>query len=371
VIEFREARPDELDGWDDLTVRPKGGHLYQSRGWGEYRERARWQTRYLIGSDGSAVLVLLKPWPFIDGASAYISRGPVPTADPATMAARLDGATRWLIDHGVDVIASDPQIRASTGYAAELAKIGYRPIEEIQPSRHRLSVSLGEGIDEEAALARVSKQTRQRIRKAEKDGLRIVRYDKAVPPNGDPGEGFSKPVRELDWSLEHFHTMLLSTAERKAFDILSRRRFLDWAFTSYDAGFSLHLEAIDPKGNPIAGLFLYRQGDRLSTFLSADLDTSRGDWPGAFHLLRWRAIQLAIREGRAEMDLDGADLAGVRREPGPNDRTYGLYQHKKSFGAEWVELTGAHERIIRPRRYLAGRVALRADRRLRPKKYQT
>ena len=368
MIEFREAQPDELDGWDELTVKPPGGHLYQSRPWAEYRERARWQPRFLIGSDGSAVLALLKPWPAIGGASAYISRGPVPTADPATMAARLDGATRWLIDHDVDVIASDPQVPASSGYAAELAKIGYRPIEEIQPSRHRLSVPLGEGIDEDTALARVSKQTRQRIRKAEKDGLRIVRYDKVVPFNGNPGEGFAKPVRELDWSLERFHTMLLSTAERKAFEILPRRRFLDWANASFDAGLGLHLEAIDPNGSPVAGLFIYRQGDRLSTFLSADLETSRSDWPGAFHLLRWRAIQLAIREGRAEMDLDGADLAGVRREPRPDDRTYGLYQHKKSFGAEWLELTGAHERVIRPRRYLTGRIAVAAERRLRPKR---
>jgi lipid II:glycine glycyltransferase (peptidoglycan interpeptide bridge formation enzyme) len=365
VIEFREARPDELDGWDELTVKPPGGHLYQSRPWAEYRERARWQPRFLVGSDGSAVLALLKPWPAIGGASAYISRGPVPTADPATMAARLDGATRWLIDHDVDVIASDPQVPASSGYAAELAKIGYLPIEEIQPSRHRLSVPLGEGIDEDTALARVSKQTRQRIRKAEKDGLRIVRYDKVVPFNGDPGEGFAKPVRELDWSLERFHTMLLSTAERKAFEILPRRRLLDWAYASYDAGLGLHLEAIDPRGRPVAGLFIYRQGDRLSTFLSADLETSRGDWPGAFHLLRWRAIQLAIREGCSEMDLGGVDVGPDHREPGEGDPMAGLYEHKKSFGARWVEMTGAHERVTKPLPYALGRVAARAARLLR------
>ena len=27
---------------------------------------------------------------------------------------------------------------------------------------------------------------------------------------------------------------------------------------------------------------------------------------------------------------------------------YGLYQHKRSFGGRWLELTGAHERVIRP-----------------------
>ena len=35
-----------------------------------------------------------------------------------------------------------------------------------------------------------------------------------------------------------------------------------------------------------------------------------GRIPGALHLLRWRAIQLAIREGCREMDLGGVDVAG-------------------------------------------------------------
>ena len=32
-------------------------------------------------------------------------------------------------------------------------------------------------------------------------------------------------------------------------------------------------------------------------------------------LLRWRAIQLAIREGCTEMDLGGVDIAPYHREP--------------------------------------------------------
>ena len=71
------------------------------------------------------------------------------------------------------------------------------------------------------------------------------------------------------------------------------------------------------------------------------------DAPGALHLLRWRAIQLAIREGRAEMDLGGVDVAGARGEPDEGEPMYGLYQHKRSFGGRWVELTGAHERVYR------------------------
>jgi hypothetical protein len=40
----------------------------------------------------------------------------------------------------------------------------------------------------------------------------------------------------------------------------------------------------------------------------------------------------------------------------------GLYEHKRSFGATWVEMTGAHERVMTPWRYAAGRLAARAAR---------
>jgi lipid II:glycine glycyltransferase (peptidoglycan interpeptide bridge formation enzyme) len=83
------------------------------------------------------------------------------------------------------------------------------------------------------------------------------------------------------------------------------------------------------------------------------------------HLLRWRAIQLAVREGCTEMDLGGVDVAGARREPVEGEPMYGLYQHKRSFGGTWVELTGAHERVADGRGYALGRAAMRVQRVLR------
>ena len=362
-IEFHEADSAELAEWDDRVVRPAGGHVLQSRAWAAYRERAGWQPRYLVGSDGSAVLALTKPWLLVGGSSAYVSRGPVPTAEADVLAARLDGATSWLTAHGVDVVAADPQVRADTGYARAVERVGFRPIEEIQPSRHRLSVPLPSGITEDDALANVTKQTRQRIKKAEGEGLEVVRYDTAAEDG--VGDGFVAAARAVDAALGEFYDLLIATAERRRFEVLSRRRFLDWTTTAHAAGQLLYLEARESgAAEPLAGLVIYRHGDRLSTFLSGDRDDARDRHPGAFHLLRWRSIQLAIREGRAEMDLDGADLAGARQEPKEGDPTWGLYQHKKSFGAEWVEQAAAHERVARPTRYAAGRVIAALGRRV-------
>jgi lipid II:glycine glycyltransferase (peptidoglycan interpeptide bridge formation enzyme) len=62
------------------------------------------------------------------------------------------------------------------------------------------------------------------------------------------------------------------------------------------------------------------------------------------------------------MDLGGVDVQGARRPPVEGEPMYGLYEHKRSFGASWVELSGAHERVVRPRRYAIGRALARASR---------
>ena len=59
------------------------------------------------------------------------------------------------------------------------------------------------------------------------------------------------------------------------------------------------------------------------------------------------------------MDLGGVDVPGARRRPREGEPAYGMLQFKESFGARWVELTGAHERVVRPLHYAAGRVASR------------
>jgi hypothetical protein len=62
------------------------------------------------------------------------------------------------------------------------------------------------------------------------------------------------------------------------------------------------------------------------------------------------------------MDLGGVDVAGARREPLEGEPLWGLYQHKRSFGGEWLELSGAHERVVDPGRYRVGRVLSKAAR---------
>jgi lipid II:glycine glycyltransferase (peptidoglycan interpeptide bridge formation enzyme) len=367
----RDRDPWPLDGpvrvegepppaWDEHTVDLPNGHVYQSLEWAAHRAAGGWLPRYVVIPGGPGVLALLRPWPQIGGFSAYLPRGPVPGGAPADDAARVIAIAGLLADEGVDVVATDAEVPADEAYSGPLRAAGFAQIEEIQPSRHRMSLPL-DGADEDAALEGISKSTRQRLRKAEEDGIVVIRHDARLT-GGGVGEGFAPPPEPTQIALDRFYDLLLETGERKHFSFGPRESFVAWWTSAHRAGHLVHLEARSSDGAPLAGLLLYRHGRRLTTVHSGDHESARTDHPGALHLLRWRAIQLAIREGRDEMDLGGVDVAGARHEPSEGDATYGLYQHKRSFGAHWVELAGAHEKVIRANHYRAGRIMARLAR---------
>ena len=347
---------DEAPGdWDARVVDRPGGHVYQSRAWAEHRLSSGWRPVFL-SSAASAVLALTRPWPILGGGSAYLPRGPVPGGDGAVTAATLTAAAGELAAHGLDVVAADPEVPATDeAFRSAIHRAGFRPIDEIQPSRHRVTLPLGEGTDEATAFGAISKSTRQRIRKAE-PSLRIVRFDARVAPDG-AGEGFVSAADDAAPALDRFYGLLRETGDRRGFGFGPRREFVGWWRRALRAGHLVYLEARAADADQVvAGLIMYRHGGRLSTVHSGDHASTRREHPGALHLLRWRAIQLAVREGCAEMDLGGVDVPGARREPREGEPMYGLYQHKLSFGGRWLELTGAHELVVRPRRYATGRV---------------
>ncbi|HKG57582.1 MAG TPA: hypothetical protein VKA85_10070, partial [Candidatus Limnocylindrales bacterium] len=160
--------PEAPPGWDEATVERHGGHVYQSTAWAEHRRSSGWQPLFV--SIGEArVLALSRSWPLVGGGSAYIPRGPAPTVPSDRLGEVLWATTRALAADGIDVVAADPEVPASDmTWASWLRRAGFHEIDEIQPSRHRLTLPLGEGATDETVLAGISKSTRQRIRKAER-----------------------------------------------------------------------------------------------------------------------------------------------------------------------------------------------------------
>jgi lipid II:glycine glycyltransferase (peptidoglycan interpeptide bridge formation enzyme) len=358
-MRFAEATTEQLLDWDQHTVDAPGGNVYQSRAWAEQRSRLGWRPRFLVAGDGFRLLSLERPWRLVAGAGAYLSKGPISGGEPAERTAeRLGAAADWLFSHGVDVLASDSEIPAETGYGRLIEARGFRLIEEVQPSRHRVALALSPGEPESTYLAGFAMSTRQRVRQGEKAGLRVLRWDGR--PDTDPGvgEGFEAPApgSTPGAAFDRFFDLLEATAARRHFGLGSRAAFIDWSCAGLTAGHVILLEVRTPDDELIGGATFYRHGGRLTYSHSGDRADLRRSYPGVIHFLLWRAIQLAVRQSMVEVDLAGVDVRGARRQPVAGEEMLGLYEFKRSFGATWIELTGNHERVARPWRYGLGRV---------------
>jgi lipid II:glycine glycyltransferase (peptidoglycan interpeptide bridge formation enzyme) len=364
----REAAAEELAAWDARTVEPPGGDVQQSRAWAAHRARTGWHPYLLVLDDGAAVLALGRRTRALGGGRLYLPKGPVAAgADAAHVAGRLRAVADWARDVGYDTIVADPEIPAATGFPEHLAAIAFRPVEEVGPSRHRVPRPIPPGADDEALLAPIAKKTRQRFLAAERRGVRVIRYDTTGAPEV-PGVEAPPSARLLDAAGESFawfHGLLAETGARRGFGIGSRTAALAWWRAALEAGHLVLLEARAPDGTQLGAAIFFRHGGRLTYAHSGDVVELRHEQPGTVHLLLWRALQLAAREGREELDLGGVDVRGARREPRPGEPMHGLLEFKRSFGGAWLELSGAHERVLRPGRHALAVGAGRAARAVR------
>jgi lipid II:glycine glycyltransferase (peptidoglycan interpeptide bridge formation enzyme) len=367
-VQAHLATPAELADWDARTVHSPHGHVYQSRAWSDYRAAHGWHTWHVAFDDGFRLLVLGRPGGTGAGA-AYASRGPLPERDAARSAARAVAAAEILEAQGVPALTVDGETPAASGLREALSAAGFHLTEEEQASRHRMDVYLGPddapNSDEKTIFASFGATTRNLIRQADRHGLKVRRLDAGggrIEDDGHSGmlDDF-EPVdlgdgETVDGMLRTFYEMLDATAKRRGFALASEDKFLDWSRRGIGAGYTVYLQAEHPEDGPVAGASFYRHGHRLTYSLAGDRAELRRKYPGAVRLLLWRGIQIALDERRTVVDLGGIDTEGARDKPDKGDPTYGMYQFKESFGARWVEMTGAHKKTMRPMASLAGRV---------------
>lgn len=326
VVGADESAPAD---WDELCVAAPRGHVLQSRAWAEHRAAQGWQPLFVRFADSRAALVLTRRQPPLPGFAAYAPRGPISAGDePLAVAARAIALADWLAGRGARVLAVDPELDADVAYAAALQRRGFHEIDEIQAARHRMIVALPQGATEADLLARMAKSARQRIRAAEGAGTSV-----------DDSAG-----TEL---LPELMRMLGQAAEAKHFGVGQAGALMRWWERALAAGHA-RLLAARHDAAVIGGLLVYDHGGRFSTAYSADDRASRERLPGTMHLLRWRLLQLALARGDPFTDLGGVDVPGARREPLPDEPTYGLYQHKRSLGAVFTPSAAAHEVVLRP-----------------------
>lgn len=327
VAHASDTAPED---WDELTVKAPGGHVMQGTAWAAYRRSHGARPRYVTFDDGRAALVILRSSPLLPGATASVRRGPVHAGDgPERLAARAAALAAYLRTQGVRDLFLDPEFDADARYDAAMDGHGFRTTAEFQPSIHVMRLKLSAGATEASVLASFTKSTRQRIRAAEKAGI-TVREDT---------EG-----RLID----AFGQLLVERAKDLGIDMRPETGYLSAWRHLVEAGHARLLVA-EHERVLLGGLLLYVQGGMLSTAYSADRASLRHRYPGTMHLVRWRAIQDALAMGAPAIELGGVDLPGYREPPQRDEPNHGLYEHKSSFGAEWIVRTPARRIVLRPR----------------------
>jgi hypothetical protein len=159
--------------------------------------------------------------------------------------------------------------------------------------------------------------------------------------------------------LDEFAGLLQERAEVVGMQLQQRTDYLRGWRALMRAGLARLLVA-EHDGELVGGLLLFRQGGIHATAYSADKASRRRDLPGTMHLVRATAIADALAEGCRAIELGGVDLPGRRRPPRPGDPNRGLYEHKRGFGAAWVEREPARRIVLRPAAERLARLRRRA-----------
>jgi lipid II:glycine glycyltransferase (peptidoglycan interpeptide bridge formation enzyme) len=320
--------PAPATDWDRRAVAVPGGHVMQSATWAELRASQGFEPHYLAFEDGRVALALLRRTRGLPGTDAVVRRGPAHAGDePSGWAARAIALAGWARDRGARTLLLDPELPADPGYGAAMDRAGFVVADGPEPSIHVMRRSFAPGLDEDGLLHSFGKSTRQRLRAAEEAGT-------VVRESNDEADQLA------------FAELLHERADVVGMQLQAGTGFVEAWRRLIDVGLARLLLA-KHDGELVGGLLLFVQGGIHATAYSADRADRRRELPGTMHLVRWTAIRDALAEGCPYIDLGGVDLPGHRRPPGPDEPTRGLYEHKRGFGAEWVEQEPARRIVLR------------------------
>lgn len=327
-VSVRSVSATAPDGWDRRTVDAPGGHVMQGTCWAEHRRAAGQEPLFVTFDDGRGALVISRRQRPL-GVFVTSRKGPIHAADPLEqVAGRARALASLLRRRGASLLYVDPEIDRSSAYARAMDDAGFELADPAEPSVHVMRLALPVGTTKDELFASFAKSARQRIRAAERAGIQ-VRIDAA-------GE-----------RLADFATLLAERSDDLGVALRPEFGSLPFSGRLIAAG-QARLYLAEHERDLLGGLLVYLQGGTLSTIYSADRAELRQAYPGVMYLLRWAAIRDALAMGAPWADLGGVDLPGHREPPTSDEPSYGLYEHKRSFGATWVAREQARRTVLRP-----------------------
>jgi lipid II:glycine glycyltransferase (peptidoglycan interpeptide bridge formation enzyme) len=323
-VEYSSALSDPV--WDAFVAGTAGGHHVQTSLWAQVKASLGWQVERVLVTVGGRLVagcqLLHRALPFAGGLG-YVSQGPLLATDnPGLATLMLQALHDRARARRIAYLAVQPPHRAAAVVSC-LTTGGFRPSWlQVAPTA---TVVLDLKPSLEVLLAQMKRQTRQNIRRSEREGLTVRE-----------GSAADLPV---------FLALHRATGRRQKFEPYPERYFgVLWRILQ-PAGF-VRLFMAEYQGQPVSALLVVPFGETVIAKLLG--------WSGLHGAQRpneavfWAAIQWAKTAGYCQFDLEGLDPASARRilnnEPLPEAWKHSPDFFKLGFGGR-VELCEAYDYI--------------------------
>ncbi len=324
--------------WNEALARFPQGHVLQTYEWGEVKGRWGWQPlRFLFQEGGevrAAASVLRRPVPPTPFCLLYAPKGPAFDYEDLSLWPRvLDALERLARRQRAIFLKMDPDLRCNGGVEESeleptagavinlLKERGWHFSPEQIQFRNTVLVNLRPS--EEELLMAMHSKTRYNIRLAERRGVGV----------GEAGED----------ELPQFYQLYAETSARDDFLIRPFAYYQD-VWRTFLRGKLGKLFLAYYEEQCLAGLFLFRWGERAWYMYGASSDAERQRMPN--HVLQWAAIKWARAQGCITYDLWGAPEAFDESDP-----LWGVYRFKRGFGGQVVRYLGAYDYPVYPLLY--------------------
>lgn len=321
---MRVTEVTERNLWNKALLKLSYTHILQSHEWGQFKAQYGWKPLRLLFEENGLVRatasILRRRFLHLPLCIMYVPKGPA-------LDYRDDGLLKLVLATLEDVarryhaifIKIDPDVcledfsSPSAQVITTLEGRGWRLSSEQVQFRNTILIDLTR--EEDELLKAMTSKTRYNVHLAERRGVKVCVGGLAQLPL--------------------FYEMYVETSTRDEFIIRPSNYYRDAWKTFIEANLA-QLFIAEYKGQPLAGLILFRFGKKAWYMYGASRDLHRNLMPN--HLLQWEAMRWAKAQGYTVYDMWGAPDVLDESDP-----MWGVYRFKEGFGGQFVRHIGAYD----------------------------
>lgn len=303
--------------WDEIFPTIENPHILQTYEWGELKSEFDW-TPYRFEHNGFVFQLLMRELPF--GLKiAYIPKGIINTENNVLWKLIdefcISTKAIFLKNEQDNFIGAPDQIRVDRKFIVS------------KPIQPKSTIEIDLHGSENDWLERMKQKTRYNIKLAIKKGIQIQQSD----------------------DISTFHQLMLDTSIRDKFGVHSKN-YYQLAYDLFSPSNKVALLIAKFEQTPLAGLMVFRSGDRSWYFYGASNNLERNRMPT--YLLQFEAMKWAKSLGCKSYDLwgipDEKEEVLERDFNTRSDGLWGVYRFKRGFGGVIKRSSPAFDRVYNP-----------------------